>query len=112
MARDPNQAADILVEVSAGSSGDLSARPSTPEPMARRADEFAAGIAEIATMLRPRLDAIVDESHGSGQLGIDEVALSFDVSFAVGTGVLIGRTTGRGTFTVHLTWRTTRDWTE
>jgi len=104
VARDRNQAPDILVEVSASSSGDLSARPSTPEPMARRADELAAGVAEIAAMLRPRLDD-AERSRDSRRWTPDEVSLQFDVSFGVGTGVLIGKSTGRGTFTVRITWR-------
>lgn len=107
MERDQHHAPDILVEVSAGSSGDLSARPSTPEPMAGRADELAASIAEIASMLQPRLQD-ADSSHGSGAWALDEVAYRFDVSFTVGSGVLIGRATGRGTFTVRLTWRSAR----
>ena len=108
MARDRDGAQDILVEVSAGSSGDLSARPSTPEHFVGRADELAAGIARISAMVRPRLDE-VDKSIDASQWNLDEVKFRFDVSFAVGTGVLIAKSTGTGTFTVHLTWRSARD---
>jgi hypothetical protein len=94
---------DILVEVSAGSSGDLSAHPSSPELFAGRADELAASIAEIATMLRPRLEAgQLDERDG---WELDQVEFRFDVSLAVGTGVLVAKSNGTGTFTVRLTWK-------
>jgi hypothetical protein len=105
--RDRDGAQDILVEVSAGSSGDLSARPSTPEPFADRADELAAGITRIATMVRPRLDDI-ETPLDRGEWALDEIKFRFDVSFAVGTGVLIAKSTGTGTFTVNVTWRSPR----
>jgi Trypsin-co-occurring domain 1 len=95
---------EILVEVSASSSGDLSAHPSAPELLDSRADELAGSIAEIAAKLSPRLDAGM-QAHERDPWMLDRVELRFDVSLAVEGGVLIAKSSGTGTFTVRLTWQ-------
>lgn len=98
-----NGVPEILVEVSAGSSGDLSAHPSSPDPFSGRADELSSSIAEIAAKLRPRVDTGIQVSENDGW-SLNEVQIWFDVSLAVDTGVLVAKSTGTGTFTVRLSW--------
>ena len=94
---------EILLEVQPRSvSGDLGPSIFVPEAFARRADEVADSIAEIASQFRSRLEKTLDGPSDHGWK-MDAIELMFGITVQAEAGVIIAKATSAATFSAKLT---------
>ncbi|GAA3348118.1 hypothetical protein GCM10020358_65350 [Amorphoplanes nipponensis] len=94
---------EIAVQVVADSSGNLSRRPTTPEPFEARIDELSAAIAQVAERLRQELDT-VEASKDHEQWHLGEVQVQFGMALKAKTGILVVTAGAEATFSASLKW--------